>query len=594
MVKAIFDDPLKRKQCFEEFLCNKFSKDFSLVTKEEFLSLTQKDFKDKSINKISVGSAGTLLNIISKQNPGQNAIFSILQDTGYTEKFNITEKEFIDGARQKRAMGSDIFSTPTNRLLCFNEFLQNKFNKEASEVTKEEFLSLTQKDFRDKSIIKTSVGSAGSLLIIISKQNPGQNAIFSIFQDTGYAQKLNISHKELIDGARQKAQLGHDIFSTLTNRLLCFNEFLKNKFSKNASLVTKEELLSLGTKDFYDKSINKTSVGSAGSLHRFISNQNPGKNAIFSLLQDTGYTEKFNISEQDVRSASASNRLASSANNKSVVIYDPRFTAVKQPKNLVLPERELITFQRHDTSEIQIVMSTEWKAPTSPNAPNAKTRQKPLIDQAIERYFGPEPAIISDGNIQTGLRRCEAGSSVVIKSGYPLDDIFQQGLELAGFQLVEANVKFKVGIKDYDKLLHSHYASKVEKVQEPTWQVDALYFENHLYPARLLFNTAGLFSRVLRAAEFDGQLMYVFKQSTKWFYRIEMEGILPAGELEQLKGEYYDKLTEAYSARRQKLSGPALPDLVAKHGEFVKKLNIRQQRVEQTLQKAKQRELLRR
>ena len=198
-----FDSQAVRKVCLYEFLKNKFNKEVKNLSTEELLSLTTRDFQNPEINRTSVGSAGTLCMwaIKSKDRNGQNLIFYIVKDAGLHDKHQLTNSDFKTSANQYHHGVHSIFSSPSNRKACLYEFLKNKFNKEVKNLSTEELLSLTTRDFQNPKINKTSVGSARALFKWASKSKGrnGQNVIFYLLKDAGLSDSHSIMEKDITD-----------------------------------------------------------------------------------------------------------------------------------------------------------------------------------------------------------------------------------------------------------------------------------------------------------------------------------------------------------------------------------------------------------
>jgi len=305
---------------------------------------------------------------------------------------------------------------------------------------------------------------------------------------------------------------------------------------------------------------------------------------------------KHSFNEQRVANLKSKKSLINQANGKSIILQN-RSMSVPQPKNLALPSCVVLHFERDDTSQIQIVMSHEWKEPSPSEIPNSSQKQKPLIYQIIDRYFGENQTVVAERNIQPSIHRSSVGDSFIIKSNYPLDDLFQSGLIQSGFQIVESNLKFKTGIKEYDKLLYSHYISKIERIEEPLLKPDPLYFQNHLYPERIMLNYAGFFSRMTSQAPSLDAVYTCINASFKWFERIEKEHILDASVYNRVLDQYQSSIMKIGSkkvAQFYRDQDTLSSDMLSKHKQFVNLLMKKEALFIQTVEKAKQRTLLRR
>ena len=585
MSAKIFDDPLKRKQCFEEFLQNKFKKEPSEVSKEEMLSLGCKDLYNKEIRKTTIGSVGSLYDWHIKQNSGQNLIFSILQDLGYSKSLDISEQEAVSASLIRAAKARDIFSNPANRRICFDEFLKNKFKKEPTEVTKDEMLSLSHKDLNNKKINKTLVGSVSSLGGWHADQKSGQNLIFSILQDTGYAQSLGIREHEAISAGLMHIGESRDIFSKQANRRICFDEFLKNVFKKEPSEVTQAEILSIVRKDFENNKINKTSVGSAVTLYNWYKKQKSGQNIRFYILQDTRYTHKFNLSEQEVISTSRSKLVQNLRTCNSIVILDPKIVGGENHSNHVLPDTFILS-TKSQPQQIQITMSLKPSDISHTEGPS----DLPLFNQALNKIY-PNVEIITESTAYNKLQNGIVGEQMLIKSKYALDDIYVKGLALMGYQINEQDITIKTGNPETDRHFIGKSATLIIRAENKN-DAAPLMFKNHLEPVKETLHILSQYSRMAREAPTENEMFHLITKALDWMIFVSEQGYVSKERLEPLQNEFLSRLARAESNKLASLGHLRydLASVISSKKEFEKSVNPLEKKFEKRVQNAKMRQ----
>jgi|GEM_PF-3197745 len=511
---AIFHDKSNRQEAFAEFLQNKFGKNHEL-TKQDLLSLIQKDFNDKSINKTTIGSAGSLCSwyALSEDRQGKNRIFYILEDLGYAKTFGITEAEVKQSGIDKITHARDIFFSKENRQSVFQEFLQNKFGKN-HELTKQDLLSLGRKDVADKSINKTTIGSAGSLYhwYTLSKDRQGKSISFHLLEDLGYAKTFGITEAEVKQSGIDRTTHARDIFSSKENRQIVFQKFLQNKLQKPPDQITKQDLLSLIRKDFADKSINKTTIGSAVSLYSWyaLTEDRQGKNVIFYILEDLGYAQEFGITENDVK-----------FRRKIVFVEDKLIPAEQKPQE----ELTEPLFQHDEQHVVQVVFST---------VKNGNSHPKPtqsLRERALQYYF-PGILAVSSKKAYDVLPEAKEGAKFVIHSFYPLDGIYQKGLALLGYEIKSQNLT--------NSQLNGIYFSVVERA---TVQNNAeIMFRNDLNPYNNALHILGQYSRLAHDSKTQAELHIAIDLALDWIAQMKKEGVLPGVQMDYVEAHGMAKL----------------------------------------------------
>ncbi len=492
-------------------------------------------------------------------------------------------------------MSKPIFDNPTVRKQCFDEFLVNKLDKQPVQLTKDDLLSLSYKDFTNPEINQTSVGRAASLYSWFIKQKLNEPILFSILNDTGYAKSHFISKEDVENSISKKHSDSKDIFPNKQNRLTCFNDLLKNKFKKDLSELTKDDLLSLSYKDFNNPEINQTSVASAVSLYNWFAKKKLNEPIIFSILNDTGYANLYDITIDNIIDSANSKRTAhNKSNQKEIIIQNPRVISDKNHANIIFEKypSDIKKTQKNDTTQIQIVMSTETKIATLKEI-EIKTNelQKPLINQILEVLYPQIKTITSERNFLNNIS--EMQGSFIMKSLYPLDMIYMSGLEKSGFEIVESNMKLSTNTKEYNRLLKPYYISHITRIGIPIEKVDNLYFENHLYPMRIMLNYAGFFSRMIARADSMDSVYSCIKQSFEWFERIENEKILDLDTYNKVLDDFQSNILKVSQNRMAQLyKNDITDDMKIKHDSFVSKLKTKKLGFIKTVQKAKMRQAL--
>lgn len=559
-----FDTPETRQTCLYEFLENRFNKRVENITKEELRSFNSKDFGNPSINKTSVGSARTLLNWAgkSKDRKGQKVIFYLLKDAGLADKHKLAEIDF------------DEFTNHSVRQTCLYEFLKNRFGKEVDEITREELLSLQKMDFRNAQFKKTLVGNAVSFHSWSSKSKArcSQNVIFYILKDAGLADKHQLSNSDFKDSAGQHKGEAHIIFSP-SNRKVCLYEFLKNKFDKEVKDITREELLSLGVRDFHNHKTNKTSVGSAGSLLAWAqhSEGRNGQNAIFYLLKDTGLAGTHSITEKDVIQAAR----ARVNQNRQIVFIENKLLSPNGDSKTI--DTSLQLEQKDRTAQIQSIFSTSMA-----ENPEAPVQSASAHQQVLAHYFPNIPTLPSNSAYQK-LKEAVVGECMVITSKDPLDDIYLNGLSLMGFEPIMQN-------QSHPQAKGCYFTSIIRK--EIKTDAVPLMFDNDLYPVKAAMHVLGQYGRIATSAKSEVELYHAIGLGLEWLIKIAESGVLQPNQVEYVKVQGLDKLArvEARTMARLGLGQRYASDLNSRYNEVAQKLAPAKIKAEQKVDRAIQRE----
>ncbi|MCX6769513.1 MAG: hypothetical protein NT051_02415 [Candidatus Micrarchaeota archaeon] len=437
--RSVFNNLSTRKQVFELFLKAKFNKESSEITKEDLLSLTAKDFQNIKLGKNAPGSSISLFVWYTKTRPKEkNVVYSLFQDLGYAKTHGIEEDMCKQAGRDKSTNARLIFNDLSTCKQVFELFLKAKFpEKKPSEITKEDLLSLTAKDFQNIKLGKNAPGSPTGLLswYVSHGVHTGRNTLHSIFQDLGYAKTHGIDENMCKKAAKEKIG-GHPIFNNLSTRKQVFELFLKAKFNKESSEITKEDLLSLGYNDFRNIKLGKDAPGSPSSLNSWYNRSRPkGQNIIYALLQDLGYSSFFK-NEQDYLDA-RKGFLASNDNGKNLVIISHKNTGAASSSEFeALPDVTSFSICP-DTKDVQIILST-----TALTNGEAKTNGKPVLDQLAAKIW-PGIPMLTERKAYHEMPSIPIGAEVLIHSGQPLDSIYQFALGAMGFEISFLNRQLK-------------------------------------------------------------------------------------------------------------------------------------------------------
>ena len=198
-----------------------------------------------------------------------------------------------------------IFDLKENRAKAFAEFLQNKFGKPAHEVTKDELLSqLTNTDFENLQWKATSFGSAVSIYGWYGKNFKGTNTKFAILRDLGYAERLNITEKEVRVAASARISTAKTVHADLEKTRAIFLAFFGNIYGKGAR-ITKRRLVAIGKNAYANKKYFDTPAGNAHGLFMHYARAHGVSSAHFRILKDLGLAAKYRISEQELKDAAA-------------------------------------------------------------------------------------------------------------------------------------------------------------------------------------------------------------------------------------------------------------------------------------------------
>ncbi len=403
--------------------------------------------------------------------------------------------------------------TKATRQAVLDEFLQIKFGKE-HQLTKQDLLSISGNDLRKKFTSKTSRGSTVSLYnwYSNSENRDEKNVFFYLLEDLGYAKTYSITEAEAKQSGRDKISQAHDIFSSKENRQLTFHEFLQNKFGKEHQ-ITKEDLLSLEQKAFRDKSIRQTSIGSAASLYNWYSNSEnrDEKNTIFYLLEDLGYAKTYSITENDVKF------------RKKIVFIEDKLI-LSEPK----PQEELTEpLCRHDTQYVvQVVISTVKNGNSHPEPTQS------LCERALQHYF-QDILAVSDKKAYEVLPAAKEGATFVIHSSYPLDEVYQRGLALLGYDIKSQNLT--------NSQLNGLYFSVVERATVQNNAV-GLMFRNDLNPYKNSLHILGQYSRMANDAQSQAELFNAIGLALDWIVQMKKEKVLPQDQMGYVESRGLAKL----------------------------------------------------
>ncbi len=464
-------------------------------------------------------------------------------------------------------MSRFMFNNPENRQACLYEFLQNLFGKPIEDITRDELLSLTSRDFQNPKINKTSVGRASSLYVWAtnSKDRNGQNVIFFIFKDAGLAGKHNITNSDFKG------------FDSQAVRKVCLYEFLKNKFNKEVKNLSTEELLSLTTRDFQNPKINKTSVGSARALFKWASKSKGrnGQNVIFYLLKDAGLSDSHSIMEKDITDKFLSIRAQNFGRNRQIVFIE----------NKLIPNTETISqidtaaglVSRGETTQIQAIFSTT-KLGENCQKENVLSSK---VQQVLDHYFAGNPSITSANSYQK-LHDAIVGEALVICSTYPLDEIYKSGLEKLGFQITNENLAHPQ--------VQGQYFTQIIRTEQKSDAVPIM-FENDLNPVKTTLHVLGQYGRMAYKAESEVELYHATGLGLEWLITATNSGIIPESQIAYVKSQGLDKLAKMESRGMARLGVKLFAsDIKDRYNEVALKLAPAKIRAEQTVERAIRRE----
>jgi hypothetical protein len=148
---------------------------------------------------------------------------------------------------------------------------------------------------------------------------------------------------------------------------------------------------------------------------------------------------------------------------------------------------------------------------------------------------------ISDKRCFKKLSDLPAGHPLLIHSSYPLDDIFQHGLELMGYQVAQVNQIVQTSNPDANRLLQGHYLTSVVR-QSIRSDANELMFQNFLQPAQTAMHALGQYSRAARNASTETDLFHSIQRAIDWLVFIENRSILPPEQFRQVKEQFLGRL----------------------------------------------------
>lgn len=182
---------------------------------------------------------------------------------------------------------------------CLNEFLKNKFGDR--EITRDDLLSISMDDIKNKKINKSKYGSMISLYNWHQQNKSCSNTYFSILVHISYAKNLDISENDVKRSRSKRLLMNRNNIHNLDHRR-CMGLFLKSIFGDKE--ITKEDLLSLGTRHYTDPRLDYSKrYGTMISLYNSLAKERDYESLLFSILKKTGYADQYNISEEDVNKA---------------------------------------------------------------------------------------------------------------------------------------------------------------------------------------------------------------------------------------------------------------------------------------------------
>ena len=550
--RSVFNKLSARKLVFKLFLKAKFpGKKPSEITKEDLLSLSGRDFQNFKLGKNAPGSPSRLYTQYAEsRSKGQNILYTLFQDLGYAKAHGINEDMCKKASRDKTTNAKSVFKDLSARKKVFELFLKAKFpGKKPSEITKEDLLSLGRKDLQNIKLGKNALGSPSSLYIWYSiTPSKGQNTIYKIFQDLGYAKAHGINEDMCKKAGRDKTTNAKSVFKDLSARKKVFELFLKAKFpGKKPSEITKEDLLSLSGKDFRIK-LGKNAPGSSSSLYKQYCKTRPeGQNVVYALLQDLGYSSFFK-NEQDYLD-SRREFLASNDNGKNLVIISHKNTGTANSSGFeALPDVTSFSICP-DTKDVQIILST-----TVLTNGEAKTKGKPVLDQLAAKIW-PGIPMLTERKACHEMPSIPIGAEVLIHSNQPLDSIYQAALGAMGFEISFLNRQLKTDNMEINRQLNG-VITGLMRTGEQTVQVPKIAFANQLNPQKVAANITGAFFRVAGKSETPDAARHFFDEGLNWWIKVGDEKVF-TDRFDSKTNELFSKIIPLEKDKMNTFSFPA-------------------------------------
>jgi hypothetical protein len=232
---------------------------------------------------------------------------------------------------------------------------------------------------------------------------------------------------------------------------------------------------------------------------------------------------------------------------------------------------------KSEATQIQAIFSTT-KLGENGQKENALSSK---AQQVLDHYFGSVPSITSCNSFQK-LKDAVVGESLVIRSAYPLDEIYKSGLEKLGFQLVEENL--------IHPQVQGQYFTQVIRKEQKSDAVPIM-FENDLNPVKTTMHVLGQYGRMAYGAKSEVELYHATSLGLEWLIKATNLGIIPESQIGYVKSQGLDKLAKMESRGMARLGVKLFAaDINDRYNEVAMKLAPAKIKAEQKVDRAIQRE----